>query len=67
MKINGIECCTLGHNFHDNDVISHPYLGTDLVIYDLKTMKGWDNGLVELQYNCLVRDGESNRITKLVQ
>lgn len=67
IKINGVECCTLGHNFQDNEVIKHPYLGTSLVIYDLKPMKGWDNGLVELQYNCLVRDSETQLITKLVQ
>ena len=67
MKINGIECCTLAHNFLDNDVIKHPYLGTSLVLEDLKQMIGWDNGLVELQYNCLVRDRETDIISKLVQ
>ena len=67
MKINGIECCTLAHNFQDNDVIKHPYLGTSLVLDDLKQMVGWDNGWVELQYNCLVRDSETHIISKLVQ
>ena len=67
MKINGIECCTLAHNFQDNNVIKHPYLGTSLVVDDLKQMVGWDNGLVELQYNCLIRDSETNIICKLVQ
>lgn len=67
MKINGIECCTLAHNFQDNEVIKHHYLGTSLVIDDLKSMVGWDNGLVELQYNCLVRDTETQLITKLIQ
>lgn len=67
MIINGIQCCTLGHNFQDNSVISHPYLGTHRVIDDLKQMIGWDEGLIELQHNCLVRDNETNLISKLVQ
>jgi hypothetical protein len=35
MVINGVECVTLGHGFTDNDVIAHPYFGTQKIIDDL--------------------------------
>jgi len=47
VRVNNIECVTLGHNFQE-DVVRHPYFGSDLVIQDLETMRGWDNGLILL-------------------
>ena len=36
MIVNGIKCVSLGHGFKDNLIISHEYLGTNLIIKDLK-------------------------------
>jgi len=51
MIINGIECITLGHNIQNDIVASHPYFGSNLVIKDLKKIKGWSNGLIEFDMN----------------
>lgn len=59
MLINGTECCTLGHGFTDNAVITHAYLGTERVVQDLQRMPGWDAGLVEFLPGCLARDRSS--------
>jgi hypothetical protein len=42
------EACTLGHGFTDGPVITHPYFGTEAVVRDLETARGWSEGLVLL-------------------
>ena len=46
--VNGVEAVTLGHGFVDNDVLRHPYYGTDAILKDLKAHQGWENGRVHL-------------------
>jgi len=65
MMINHIECSTLGHGFTENNVISHPYYGTNKIINDLKKMTGWDQGLIEVSDNLYVRNGDS--VTSIMQ
>jgi len=55
MIINGIQCVSLGHNF-TLEIVKHPYFGSQNVVEDLKKFKGWNDGLVQLQSGCLVRD-----------
>jgi hypothetical protein len=50
LKINGIDLVTLGMGF-PNTIVQHPYYATDRVIEDLKRIKGWNNGLIELCEN----------------
>jgi hypothetical protein len=59
--INGVECVTLGHGFEENDVVKHPYFGTQRVVDDLKATSGWARGLVH------VRNFERDPTTGLVQ
>ena len=47
IEINGIICATLGHGFK-GEKIEHEYFGTTRVIEDLKKIKGWSEGNVEL-------------------
>jgi len=47
MIVNGVQCVTLGHGFTEN-VVSHSYFGTQVVINDLKTLPGWENGFIDL-------------------
>jgi len=47
MIVNGVQCVTLGHGFTEN-VVSHPYFGTQAVINDFKTLPGWQNGFIDL-------------------
>jgi len=55
MIINGTQCVSLGHNF-TQEIVKHPYFGSQNVVEDLKKFKGWSDGLVQLQSGCLVRD-----------
>lgn len=65
VEINGYQVCTLGHGFTDNDVIRHPYFGTDAVIEDLKMYDGWAEGLVQLSPTNVQRDRYTRLVTKL--
>jgi len=56
ISINGFECVTLAHGFNDDEVLKHPYFGTNLVIEDLQKIPGWNSGFVELDDNCSIRD-----------
>jgi len=47
--LNGFCVATLGHNFTENEVIRHPYFGTEKVIEDLKKMEGWKDGFLLLE------------------
>ena len=66
MVINDTECIALGHNINE-PVAQHSYFGTDAVINDLQQMSGWDEGLIELNSGCMVRDEQSGRVIKLHQ
>jgi hypothetical protein len=46
--ISGWEVAMLGHGMTDNEVISHPYYGTEAVLEVLKDKDGWEKGFVEL-------------------
>lgn len=61
MLINDVACVSLGHNF-EGEVVGHPYFGSQLVVEDLKKMKGWSDGLVQFKSGCLVRNRESNLV-----
>lgn len=56
VNINNVSCVTLGHGFTDNAIITHDYFGTNKVINDLKKMKGYAEGLITLNPNCVIRD-----------
>lgn len=58
ITINNIECCTLGHNFTDNCVISHPYYGTNKIIDDLSKIKGWNEGKITINDNQFIRENK---------
>lgn len=47
MVVNGVECITLGHGL-EGDVVGHAYFGTQRVVDDLRKMRGFAQGLVEL-------------------
>jgi Mg-chelatase subunit ChlD len=63
--INGREVATLGHDFTDNDVIRHPYFGTQAVIEDLKGREGWEKGFVRLDLDDIIRDKETGMIQNI--
>jgi hypothetical protein len=56
VTVEGVDCVTLGHGFDEDDVVKHPYYGTDRVIEDLRANLGWDEGLVVLKDFSVERD-----------
>ena len=66
--INGVKCVTLAHNFTDNDVIKHPYFGTNLIIDDLKRKYSnqWNEGLITFSKNPYIRNENTNIVCGLL-
>jgi Mg-chelatase subunit ChlD len=60
IRINNMTCVTLGHGIEDNDVVKHPYYGTAKVIDDLICLKGYDEGMITFDTNCIIRDSLNN-------
>lgn len=56
--IGNIECATLGHGINE-DVIYHPFFGSELVINALKGTDQYSSGLVILKQNSMIRDPET--------
>lgn len=55
IEINGVEACTLGHNFK-GPVIEHEFYGTNVVVNDLKKFQDYNKGLVELSDKNIIYD-----------
>jgi hypothetical protein len=54
--VNEIECATLGHGLDDNDVIRHSFFGTESVVKELQNLKRWNDGMITMEEDCLIRD-----------
>jgi hypothetical protein len=65
VELNGFQVVTLGHDFRDNDVISHPYFGTHAVIDDLKKHPDWEGGFLVMDSKNIVRSSETGMIQKI--
>jgi hypothetical protein len=72
MVIEGVACVTLGHGILDDEVVSHAYFGTSRIVDDLRSMRGWHAGLVELfpalcAFNtCMLRDKDTGLVCGFV-
>lgn len=62
IRIGSVEGITLAHGIQGDPVASHPFLGTEKLIEDLSRFDGWDQGLVQLGPNPLVRDSSTSLI-----
>lgn len=68
MFIEGIECITLAHGVSNDKVATHAFFGTDKVIDCMKTLRGWDEGRIELQGGmCIQRDTSTNLVSGFLQ
>jgi uncharacterized protein YegL len=65
VEINGHSVCTLGHGFDDNDVIKHPYFGTQAVIEDLKKHPDWESGHLRMDPLRLIRSSETGLVIRI--
>jgi uncharacterized protein YegL len=64
MNINGITCCTLGHGFTDNEVISHEFFGTDDVVKSFYKADsfGFSEGYIDFTNFEFIRSRNSNEV-----
>lgn len=62
MIINGVEACTLGHGFTENNCIRHAYFGTQAIVKDLQGLSGWCKGLITFRDGWLTLDKETNML-----
>jgi hypothetical protein len=65
IEMHGYKVCTLGHGFTDNEVIVHPYFGTNAVVEDLKTYNGWEYGFIKMNPLRLRRDSETGLVNRI--
>ena len=63
--VNSDICVTLGHNINTNFVVSHQYFGTDKVINDLQKKDGFNDGLVYIYSDNIIRSSETDRVIKI--
>lgn len=62
--INGMDVVTMGHGIINNPIISHPFFGTNRIIYDLKMYSpmGWEKGFILLDNARIIRDEKTNMV-----
>ena len=53
----------MGHNFKGTSVIEHSYFGSSKIIDDLKTLDGWNEGIVKI--GALDRSSETGMIHQI--
>ena len=56
IAVHNILCVTFGHGLIDNEVVKHEYYGTEKVINDLIKMKGFGEGIIIFDTNCIIRN-----------
>jgi hypothetical protein len=66
MIIGNYECATLGHGILNEQVISHPFFGTELVINNLKESITYQSGLVIIRQGSMLRNSITNLINRIV-
>jgi Mg-chelatase subunit ChlD len=63
--INDVPCITLGHNYENNEVLKHPYFGSNNVIKDLKASNYWSFGHINLYDDEIKFIKTNNYVTKM--
>jgi hypothetical protein len=66
-KENQVAAVTLAHGNTVDPVLKHAYFGTQAVVEDLMTYRGWDDGFVEIQSSHFKRDPQNGLINKISQ
>eukprot|EP00798_Chlamydomonas_sp_ICE-L_P026003 gene26003-11694_t len=46
-SVDGVECVTLGHGFQE-DVVRHPFFGSQAVVEELQMLPGWSDGFIQM-------------------
>jgi len=64
--INDVQCITLGHGIIGDEVATHAYFGTDIVLKDLSMQSGWEEGRIVLDNFAVIRDSTTNLVTSII-
>jgi hypothetical protein len=63
--INGIWCIGLGHSY-DHGILKHEYFGSSAIVEDMKSLPGWDRGLVVINSTySIIRDALTTQIISI--
>merc|ERR1711916_234425 len=62
--VNGWECVGLAHGIQDpsEEVVYHPFFGSDRVRQSLQDLHGWAKGHVTFRSGCALRDPSSGLV-----
>lgn len=63
--VNNTIACTLAHHISDNDIVEHPYFGTNNIIDDLKNNKDFKNGFIILDMDSFITNPNTNLTTRI--
>jgi len=65
-EINGISVVTLGHNKHDNKIVSHMYYGTNRIIEDLRRFADFKTGFINMEKSKKLKDPLTGHVMHLI-
>ena len=66
MTIAGESCITLAHGIENDAVATHAFFGTEEVVRNLQESSGWNDGLVQLKENCMIKDANTQLVKQLL-
>lgn len=66
MSISGETCITLAHGIMNDAVATHAFFGTEEVVRNLQESSGWNDGLVQLKENCMIKDANTQLVKRLL-
>lgn len=64
-KINNTWCICLGHNYTQG-ILKHDFFGTQKVIENMKSLNGWEKGIIEIHSNSISRDIKTGLVCELL-
>mgnify|MGYP003705996713 CR=1 FL=1 len=64
--INNIWCICLGHNYTCG-ILKHEYFGSQKIVENMRIMKGWNNGLIKITSDDIVRDTLTGLVCEINQ
>lgn len=67
VTINNVDLVTLGHGKTENNVVQHPYYGTNQVIEDMMEFNGWREGRIIINKCSTVRDSVTGLVSRIIK
>lgn len=65
-NVQKVACITLAHGNSEDEVLKHPYFGTEKIDEDLQKCPGWDCGVVVIESCNIMTNPETGLIDKIL-